>query len=127
MTARQDAVLLPPPRSDEEIAAAVGADPDEAPVRSEAAMAAARRQELTRDVHGVLRLRRRLRIGQMDFANRYGVPLGTLRNWEQGRSEPDRAAKVLLAAIAADPEGVARAAKHAGDPDYLAGGPRHAA
>ena len=118
MTARQDAVLLPPLRSDQEIAAAVGADPDEAPVRSEAAMAAARRQELTRDVHGVLRLRRRLRIGQMDFANRYGVPLGTLRNWEQGRSEPDRAAKVLLAAIAADPEGVARAATHAGDPDY---------
>ena len=120
-------MLLPPPRSDQEIAAAVGADPDEAPVRSEAAMAAARRQELTRDVHGVLRLRRRLRIGQMDFANRYGVPLGTLRNWEQGRSEPDRAAKVLLAAIAADPEGVARAATHAGDPDYLAGGPRQAA
>jgi putative transcriptional regulator len=87
----------------------------------------ARRNELARDAHGVLRLRRRLGIGQVEFANRYQIPLGTLRNWEQGRSEPDRSAKVLLAAIAADPEGVARAAAHAGDPSFLAGGPRQPA
>jgi putative transcriptional regulator len=118
---------LPPRRSDEAIAAAVGHDPDEAPVQTEEELEAARARELKRDVYGVLRLRRRLGLGQSDFANRYQVPLGTLRNWEQGRSEPDRSAKVLLAAIAADPEGVARAAKHAGDPAYLAGGPRQAA
>jgi putative transcriptional regulator len=118
---------LPPRRTDEEIAAAVGDDPDEAPVRTEEELEAARARELGRDVHGVLRLRRRLGLGQIDFANRYQVPLGTLRNWEQGRVEPDRSAKVLLAAIAADPEGVARAAEHAGDPDYLAGDPRQAA
>jgi putative transcriptional regulator len=105
----------------------VGDDPDEAPVRTEEELEAARARELERDVHGVLRLRRRLGLGQIDFANRYKVPLGTLRNWEQGRAEPDRAAKVLLAAIAADPEGVARAAEHAGDPAYLAGDPRRAA
>jgi putative transcriptional regulator len=118
---------LPPRRSDEDIAAAVGTDLDEARVRTEEAMERARRDELARDVHGVLRLRRRLRIGQIEFASRYKIPLGTLRNWEQGRSEPERSAKVLLAAIAADPDGVARAAVHAGDPTYLASGPTQAA
>ena len=127
MTKAEVDVGLPRRRSDAEIVAAVGADPDQAPVRSEAAMARARREEAERDVHGVLRLRRRLKIGQIEFANRYGLALGTLRNWEQGRSEPDRAAKVLLAVIAADPDGVARAAAHAGDPSYLAAGPNRAA
>lgn len=113
---------LPPRRSDAEIAAAVVADPDAAPVRSEEELAAVRARELARDVHGVMRLRRRLGLVQVVFARRYGIPLTTLRNWEQGRAEPDRSAKVLLAAIAADPEGVAQAARHAGDPAFLAGG-----
>ena len=127
MTEAQDEAGLPPRRSDAEIVAAVGTDPDQAPVRSEAEMERARLDEAARDVHGVLRLRRRLGIGQIEFANRYRLALGTLRNWEQGRSEPDQSAKVLLAAISADPDGVARAAKHAGDPSYLAAGPRQAA
>jgi putative transcriptional regulator len=118
---------LPSRRSDDGIAAAVGADLDEAPVQTEEAMNRARGDELARDAHGVLRLRRRLGIGQIEFANRYKVPLGTLRAREQGRSEPDQSAKVLLAAIVADPDGVARAAAHAGDPSFLAGGPRRAA
>jgi putative transcriptional regulator len=120
----QPETSLPPRRSDEEIAAAAGADLDEAPVRTEEAMDRARRDELARDVHGVLRLRRRLNIGQIEFTNRYKIPLGTLRDWEQGRSEPDRSAKVLLAAIAADPDGVAQAAAHTGDPACLASKPR---
>ena len=120
--------VLPPRRTDDEIASAVGDDPDEFPLRTEEELEAARVRELERDIYGVLRLRRRLGLGQIAFADRYKVPLGTLRNWEQGRAEPDRAAKVLLAAIAADPEGVALAAEHAGDPVYLArGGPRQAA
>jgi putative transcriptional regulator len=127
MTGNEEVGGLPPRRADAAIVTAVGDDLDEAPVRSEAELEASRARELARDVHGVLRLRRRLGLGQIDFADRYKVPLGTLRNWEQGRAEPDRAAKVLLAAIAADPEGVARAAEHAGDPTWLAGGPRRAA
>lgn len=102
------------------IIAAVGADPDQAPVRTEATMECARR-----DVHGVPRLP--LGIGQIEFANRYRLALGTLRNWEQGRSEPDRSAKVLLAAISADPDGEAAAATRAGNPGYLTAGPRQAA
>jgi DNA-binding transcriptional regulator YiaG len=96
-------------------------------VRSEASVERARLDEAAGDVHGALRLLRRLGIGQIAFANRYRLAPGTLRTWEQGRSEPDRSAKVLLAAISADPDGVARAATHAGDPCYLAAGPSQAA
>jgi hypothetical protein len=39
-----------------------------------------------------------------EFAERYHVPLGTLRDWEQGRSEPDQAAKAYLNVIARDPK-----------------------
>ena len=84
-------------------------------------------------MHGVLRLRRRLGIGQIEFANRYRLALGTLRNWEQGRSEPDQSAKVLarrdLGHDAARPGCTAwrLPPPHAGDPSYLAAGPRQAA
>ena len=40
---------------------------------------------------------------------RYHIPLGTLRDWEQGRCEPDQPAKAYLTVIARDPEGVERA------------------
>ena len=54
-------------------------------------------------------LRRALALTQEEFAARYHIPLGTLRDWEQGRSEPDRPAKAYLTVIAHDPEGVERA------------------
>ena len=127
MKPARDGDGLPPRRSDRQIAAAVGTDPDQAPVRTEAELERVLRDEAARDVHGVLRLRRRLRLGQIEFANRYRLALGTQRNWEQGRAEPDQSAKVLLAAIAADPDGVARAAAHAGDPSWLAADPSGAA
>ena len=40
---------------------------------------------------------------QQGFANAIGVPVKTLRNWEQRRREPSGAARVLLALIARDP------------------------
>ena len=49
-------------------------------------------------------LRRALKLSQQEFADRYEIPLGTVRDWEQSRKEPDTAAKVLLRAIAAGPE-----------------------
>jgi putative transcriptional regulator len=51
-------------------------------------------------------LRRQLSLTQEEFAERYQIPVGTLRDWEQGRSEPDAPAKAYLKVIAADPEGV---------------------
>lgn len=115
---------LPPRRSDEEIAAAVATDPDEWPVRTEEEIAAARAREEALDVHGVMRLRRRLGVAQFIFANRYKIPLKLLNAWEREGVAPDRPMRVLLAAIAADPEGVARAAERADEPGFLTEGER---
>jgi putative transcriptional regulator len=54
-------------------------------------------------------LRRALAMTQEEFAIRYHIPLGTLRDWEQGRCEPDQPARAYLTVIAHDPEGVKRA------------------
>ena len=53
-------------------------------------------------------IRRALGLSQEDFAARYQIPLGTLRDWEQGRTEPDQTAQTYLHLIALDPEGVYR-------------------
>jgi putative transcriptional regulator len=50
-----------------------------------------------------------LALTQGEFAARYRIPLGTLRDWEQGRSEPDQPAKAYLTVVARDPKGVERA------------------
>ena len=54
-------------------------------------------------------LRRALGLTQEEFAARYHIPIGTLRDWEQGRSEPDQPARAYLTVISRDPEGVRRA------------------
>ena len=35
-------------------------------------------------------IRRALHLTQEEFAERYRIPLGTLRDWERGRAEPDQ-------------------------------------
>jgi putative transcriptional regulator len=62
-----------------------------------------------RPVPRVKTLRRALGLTQEEFAARYRIPLGTLRDWEQGRSVPDQPAKAYLTVIAHDPKGVERA------------------
>jgi putative transcriptional regulator len=57
-------------------------------------------------------IRRALGISQEDFAARYRIPLGTLRDWEQGRVEPDQAARAYLTVIAHNPEAVREALNH---------------
>jgi putative transcriptional regulator len=54
-------------------------------------------------------IRRALHLTQEEFAARYHIPLGTLRDWEQGRAQPDQPARAYLRAIAGDPAGVQRA------------------
>ena len=54
-------------------------------------------------------IRRALGLSQEDFAARYHIPIGTLRDWEQGRVEPDQAARAYLTVIARAPEAVRRA------------------
>jgi putative transcriptional regulator len=51
-------------------------------------------------------IRRALMLTQEEFSARYHIPIGTLRDWEQGRTEPDAPALAYLKVIAADPKGV---------------------
>lgn len=53
-------------------------------------------------------IRRALALTQEEFAARYHIPLGTLRDWEQGRAEPDQPTRAYLTLIARDPEHVRR-------------------
>jgi putative transcriptional regulator len=48
-------------------------------------------------------------LAQAAFAERYGIPVGSLRDWEQGRRSPDAAAQSYLRVIARMPEVVAKA------------------
>ena len=85
--------------TDGEVHDAALKDPD-APPLSDAALARMKPVARPRT------LRRALRLTQEEFAARYRIPVGTLRDWEQGRAEPDQSARAYLTVIAHDPEGV---------------------
>ena len=51
-------------------------------------------------------LRRRVHLTQLEFASRLGVPVETIRNWEQGKRMPRGPARALLAVIAHAPDTV---------------------
>ena len=53
-------------------------------------------------------IRRALALTQEEFSVRYHIPLGTLRDWEQGRAEPDQPTQAYLKVIAREPERVER-------------------
>jgi putative transcriptional regulator len=85
--------------SDADIARQAAGDPDVAPIMSEAQILSAR----------VKAVRGRLGLSQPDFARRFGLSIGTVRDWEQGRRMPEGAARVLLRVIEREPDAVARA------------------
>jgi putative transcriptional regulator len=58
-------------------------------------------------------LRQALGLSQAQFAARFGFTAATVRNWEQGRTKPEGAARVLLAVIAHHPEAVEDALRKA--------------
>lgn len=98
-------VVKPPtprPKPEADVISAAEADPDNPPLtpQSLAAMTPVAR---------VRTLRRALGLTQEAFALRYHIPLGTLRDWEQARSQPDQPARAYLAVIARDPEHVRKA------------------
>ena len=90
------------PMTPEEVEEAARADPDARPMTDDEFARAKR-------VPRAKTLRRALGLTQEEFAARYRIPLGTLRDWEQGRSEPDQPTRAYLTVIARDPEGVRRA------------------
>jgi putative transcriptional regulator len=79
--------------TDAEIVRQIVSDPDTAP-------------EITlEDLIAPKNLRRRLNMTQEAFAEALGIPLATLRDWEQKRVALEPAAKSLLILVARDPEG----------------------
>jgi len=57
----------------------------------------------------VKQVREALGLSQTQFAMRYGFNPRTLQEWEQGRTQPDTAARAYLTLIAKEPEIVTRA------------------
>jgi putative transcriptional regulator len=70
-------------------------------------------------------MRRALGLTQDAFCERFGIPLGTLRDWEQGRTVPDATARAYLAVIAKAPDLIAQA-RAAQGPSRAAQGPSRA-
>jgi putative transcriptional regulator len=88
--------------SDAERHAAAVADPDALPLTPE-------RLSLMKRTPQVKVIRRALGLSQEEFAARFQIPIGTLRDWEQGRKDPDAAARAYLVVIARNPAAVAEA------------------
>ena len=88
--------------SDEQIHRAALADPDAQPLSEQ-------RLAKMRQIPRAQTIRRALRLTQEEFSARFRIPLGTLRDWEQGRAEPDQTARAYLRAIAGDAAAVHRA------------------
>jgi len=88
-------------QTDEEVMTAVLSDPD-AIVRTD-------EDRKDRHVPNVRKIRQKLQLTQEQFAERFQVPIGTLRDWEQGVTMPDKAARSYLRVIAKIPQAVIEA------------------
>ena len=82
--------------------AAALSDPDAQPLTEEDLKRMKRTQQ-------VKTMRRAFGLSQEEFAAQFHIPLGTLRDWEQGRKEPDAAARAYLVVIGRNPEAVREA------------------
>ena len=90
--------------TDQQRHAAALTDPDARPLTEEGWAKA-------RPVVHALIIRRQLKLSQEAFAAQFHIPIGTLRDWEQRRKEPDAAARAYLQVIARAPDAVRRALK----------------
>ena len=88
--------------SESERDAAAMADPDARPMTDEEWACAPRVPQV-----GVIR--RALKLSQEQFAAAFQIPIGTIRDWEQGRYQPDAAARAYLRVIARAPGAVRKA------------------
>ena len=88
--------------SDAEKHAAALADPDAQPLGADDVKRMVRTPQ-------VRVIRRALALSQEEFSARFHIPLGTLRDWEQGRKDPDAAARAYLTVIGRNPGAVTEA------------------
>jgi putative transcriptional regulator len=91
--------------TNEQVHAAALADPDAQPIPlgSDDELAKLGLHRLV----NVKRLRERLALTQEEFAATYRIPVGTLRDWEQCRKNPDAPARAYLMVIDKNPQAVA--------------------
>ena len=87
--------------TDEQILARALADPDAQPLSD------AQLQRMKRPNPKVVR--QAMGLSQEEFAAQFRIPVGTLRDWEQGRVQPDQAARAYLMVIARNPDAVRKA------------------
>jgi putative transcriptional regulator len=90
------------PTTDAEILAAARSDPDAKPL-TDADFKRMKRVPQAKVI------RQAQDMSQEEFASTFGIPIGTLRDWEQGRAEPDQAARAYLKVIARNPKAVREA------------------
>ena len=90
--------------TDQEVLDAALSDPDAQPLTAEDL------KRMKRTPRAKI-IRRALGLTQEEFATRFGIPVGTLRDWEQGVAEPDTCARTYLTVIAKNPKAVAEALK----------------
>ena len=90
--------------TDEEVEANALSDPDNPPITA-AQLARMRRVPNPREI------RDQLHMTQEQFSAAFGLPIGTVRDWEQGLKQPDSAARTLLRVIAHNPDAVIEALK----------------
>jgi putative transcriptional regulator len=57
----------------------------------------------------VKKIRTQLGMSQESFAQTYGFALSAVRDWEQGRRQPERSARILLKVVEKEPDAVTRA------------------
>lgn len=57
----------------------------------------------------IVALRKRLESSRRKFADRFGLDVRALQEWEQGRRVADCAARVVLTVIDHDPDSIVRA------------------
>jgi putative transcriptional regulator len=65
-----------------------------------------------RDVISPWFIRKRLKMSQKEFAAVLGIPIGTLRNWEQNRVAMEPATIALMRILAREPQAALRALRH---------------
>ena len=90
------------PMSEAEVLAAAISDPDAKPLTPDDF------KHMKRIPRAKI-IRRAFGLTQEEFATRFHIPLGTLRDWEQGAAEPDTCARAYLTVIARNPQAVVEA------------------
>ncbi|NBC23669.1 MAG: type II toxin-antitoxin system MqsA family antitoxin [Gammaproteobacteria bacterium] len=54
--------------------------------------------------HEIKQIRTKLKMSQREFSDRFGIPIETIRHWEQGRRQPDRAAMAFYQVLEKQPK-----------------------